>query len=248
MGLNMRKQSQTETEVKTAAWSSFYPYFAKQWRQGEHVSTIGQTGSGKSYLNLRIIALRKYYILFLTKGNDTTLDTFIARNDIEVIETWPPTGYNDHIALWPRFRGLSSFAAQQLAFKRAINGYRNRFKRKIDGIYTEGGWSVLVDEVSYFTDQLKLDSELAMLWTQGRSNNISLVASTQRPRDVPQLMFNQWSHLFVFQTTDDYELKRIASIGGNNSRIVLEKVPYLPQYHFLYLNRRGTAIISKVEQ
>jgi len=217
-------------------WSKFAPYFKRVWRQGEHVSIIGSTGTGKSFLALRIVALRENYVLLLTKGNDKTLDKFLASNDVEITETWPPSGFSDKVALWPRFRSVESFQQQHIVFKNAINGYR-KGTRKIDGIYSEGGWTVLIDEVMYFREELHLDTELRMLWTQGRSNDISLVAGTQRPRDVPQLMLNQWTHLFVFQTTDSYELRRLAEIGGNIAELIKITVPSLGRHEFLYINR-----------
>lgn len=228
------------------AWESFLPSFARLWKQGEHVTIIGPTGSGKSHLALQLIKIRQYYLLMLTKGRDKTLDKFVAANDIEVINQWPPTGFNDKVALWPRFSGVDSFETQQRVMRQAINGYRNGAK-KIDGLYAEGGWSVLIDEVMYFKEELHLETELRMLWTQGRSNDISLVAGTQRPRDVPQLMLNQWSHLFVFQTADKYEIERLAAIGGNISGIIKQTVPVLNRHEFLYVNRiTAQAVRSKV--
>jgi Predicted ATPase len=229
-------------------WYSFISYFGRSWKQGEHVTIIGPTGSGKSHLALQLIKTRSFYLLLLTKGKDKTLDKFITQNDIEVITKWPPSGFCDKVALWPRFTGVDSFETQQMVFRNAINGYRIGAK-KIEGIYAEGGWTVFVDEVMYFREELHLDSELRMLWTQGRSNDISLVAGTQRPRDVPQLMLNQWSHLFVFQTADKYEIERLSAIGGNISSIIKQTVPILSRHEFLYVNRiTAEAIRSKVDR
>ncbi len=231
-------------------WSSFIQSFSRKWRQGEHITIIGPTGSGKSFLALQVMRARKYYILLLTKGNDSTLDKFVKDEKVTVIQSWPLDGFEDEnghlkVALWPRFTGVDSFQHQHNVFSQAINGYK-RGARKVPGIYTEGGWSVLIDEVMYFTQELKLEPELRMLWTQGRSNNISLVAGTQRPRDVPMLMLNQYTHLFVFQSTDKYEIERLASIGGNVSNIIKEYVPKLQRHQFLYINRiTAEAIISK---
>ncbi len=229
------------------SWHRFIPWFSRQWQQGEHITIIGPTGSGKSYLALQLIKTRRDYLLLLTKGHDKTLDRFIEKEEIEVIKQWPPSGFSDKVALWPKFTGIDSFQEQHTVFKNAINGYRTKTGKHIKGIYSEGSWSVLVDEVMYFREELHLETELRMLWTQGRSNDISLVAGTQRPRDVPQLMLNQWSHLFVFQTSDRYEIDRLAAIGGNISNIIRENVPKLQRHYFLYVNRiTAEAVISKV--
>ncbi len=234
--------------VSTENWYSFTKRFKRQWKQGEHVTIVGPTGSGKSILALELINLRRYYVLLLTKGNDKTADTFINKNELEVIERWPPSGFDDKIALWPRFRGIDSFEIQARVMREAINGYRRK-GRKIAGIYEEGGRAVLIDEVMYFDEELHLDTEMRMLWTQGRSNNISLVAGTQRPRTVPMVMLNQWTHLLLFQTSDKYEIQRLSDVGGNISTIIKETVPHLAPHQFLYIHRLHTdAIISKVER
>lgn len=234
--------------VSTEKWSTFRESFRRNWKQGEHVTVIGPTGSGKSVLVLEIMKLRRYYVLLLTKGNDSTADRFIAQNELEFISEWPPSGFDDKIALWPKFKGVDSFATQSRVMRDAINGFRRK-GRKIAGIYEEGGRAVLIDEVMYFSEELDLDKEMRMLWTQGRSNNISLVAGTQRPRTVPMVMLNQWTHLFCFQTADKYEIDRLASVGGNQSSIIKEHVPQLEPHYFLYVHRlRKDAIISKVER
>lgn len=219
-------------QIKTVPWGAFRNWFRDTWQQGEHCTIIGPTGSGKSLLALEIIRLRQNTVLFLTKGRDKTADTFIEANEYATITKWPPNGFDTKIALWPRFRGVYSFDEQRAVFRNAING-----TRKAPGIYEEGGWSVLIDEVMYFKEELHLEQELRMLWTQGRSNDISLVAGTQRPRDVPQLMLNQWSHLFLFQTADRYEIQRLADIGGNISNIIKENAPILDRHQFMYINR-----------
>jgi len=228
--------------MQAVPWHRFREYLRRVWKQGEHVSIVGPTGSGKSLLALEVIRLREHAVLFLTKGRDKTADTFIEQNDYEVITRWPPSGFENKVALWPRFTGVDSFQMQREVFSAAING-----NRKTSGIYAQGGWTILIDEVMYFTEELHLDQELRMLWTQGRSNDISLVAGTQRPRNVPQLMLNQWSHLFLFQTSDYYEVKRLSEIGGNEATIIKRYLSTLGRHEFMYINRvTGENFRSKV--
>lgn len=229
--------------TRTTDWTSFRRAFQHDWKAGQHVSIIGSTGSGKSYLALRLLLLREYFILFLAKANDATLTSFLASHKIDKIPRWPPDDpFARRYALWPTFRGVDSFASQATVFREAINGNR---KAKVKGVFAEGGWTVYIDEVMYFVDQLRLEKELEMLWTQGRSNNLSLVACSQRPRAIPQLMLDQWSHLFVFGTSDQYELRRLREIGGTAAAIVQREVPKLQRHSFLYVNRAGDALISR---
>jgi hypothetical protein len=233
-------------------WETFKETFRRTWKLGEHVSVVGPTGSGKSFLCLELIKTREYAVLFLTKARDETASTFIARNHYEQIAKWPPKDNDKHIALWPRFVNVDSYDTQETVFRNAINGERGKglTKPEIQGIFSEGVWSILIDEVMYFTEDIHLGKELKMLWGQGRSNHISLIGGTQRPFDVPQMMLNQWTHFFCFHTPDERELRRLGEMGGLGGKMAREEVPKLKEHEFLYLNKKTPALncISKVRR
>jgi len=118
-------------------------------------------------------------------------------------------------------------------------------------MFSAGSWTLFIDEINYFAGRdstLKLDRDLRAYWQQGRSIGISFMGATQRPYNVPQLMFSMPSHLFFFRFTDENDLKRIGGIGWLNRKDIWNAVANLEKYHFLYICRdTGELYISKVE-
>ena len=127
--------------------------------------------------------------------------------------------------LWPQFKGEADYKRQQKVIYSALAD-----------MFAAGNWTIGLDEVSYLVNTLKLESTLRMLWEQGRSVGITVVAGTQRPAHVPLLMYDQASHLFLFRDNDEQNLKRMAGMGGADSKRVKQTVQGLDRYEVLYVN------------
>ena len=91
-------------------------------------------------------------------------------------------------------------------------------------IYQEGGQTVCLDEVAYFEDPLPdglgLRPTIRQFWRYGRSNRLTVIAGTQRPREVSRSMWSESSWLFAFRLDDQDDLKRVAEIGGDRAELV----------------------------
>jgi len=207
-------------------WESFRRHFARQWRQGEHVSIIGPTGRGKSWLAYNLLTIREYPVIFATKPRDDTLASFAKIYHFREQNTFNPDLLRaQRYIVWPKFKKAGDERQQQTVFVDAFNR-----------IFAQGGWTLYVDETYYFSDHLKLDYYLRLFWTQARSNKISFVAATQRPRDVPVLMYDQATHLFLFRFTDENGLKRLGGIQNHNSKAIQQEIATLGNHQFLYIN------------
>lgn len=244
-------------------WAPFRSEFAKTWRQGQHISIIGSTGTGKSVLECEILSMRRFVILLATKGEDPELADFTRTKGFRRIAKWEPhkgkpSEVDNRIALWPRVDNLTDFKRLGRVFYDAINGYEESDTRRwyefwrlssVPGIYKQGRWTLGLDEVSVLAHHLNLGETLSFLWTQARTKLISLVGGTQRPRWVPREMFTEPHHLFLFNLSDKEDIARLGEIGGRRVNEIKAIVPELPPYHFLYVNKRsGDMSISKVER
>jgi energy-coupling factor transporter ATP-binding protein EcfA2 len=220
----------TQTAAEQVPWDEFFRYFRGAWRQGEHVSYIGPTGSGKTTLALSVLPIRQYVLALATKPKDATMDRLHKAERWPITPQWPMTGRHrsaNRVILWPPFKRPEDVHNQQQVMHAAI----------VDA-FTAGGWTIFADELFYLCRYLGLQRTLEMVWTQGRSVGITLVGGTQRPAHVPLLAYDQATHLFFWRDNDETNLRRIAGLGGLNSQAIRRTVAALPKHHALYLNTR----------
>jgi hypothetical protein len=184
-------------ETTRADWLVDFP---GHWNQGEHIALIGPTGSGKTALAADLVSIRDYSVVMALKPKDETLSAF---RGYKIIRKWPPEYGEQHVILWVKPKGLADVVVQ-----------RERLLSAMEQIYKAGGWCAYFDELSYMADVLKLRQPVTVFLNQGRSNGVSAVASTTRPRRVPVEMFNQARFTIAFRFDDREELRRIAEIAG----------------------------------
>jgi energy-coupling factor transporter ATP-binding protein EcfA2 len=227
------------------AWRDLAALFYREHEQGEHVATVGPTGSGKSTLVLELAKIRarragSHVVILATKKRDRTL----AALGWPRISRWPPDYGQRHVLVWPDYGDPQTV------------GYRQAkvFGPLLRAIFDEGGWTVVIDEEAYFEtkppDGLGLRSVIGRYWSEARSNDLTLIAGTQRPRHVVRSMWSEPKWVFIFRPDDEDDLKRVAQLSGAKTE-VLAIVPQLDDYEFLLVRRRGKQrdlIISKVEQ
>lgn len=218
-------------------WRDFPRYM--QWEQGEHVTMIAPTGQGKTTLALELLPLRSFVMVLATKRRDATLNG-LAKQGYKTMR-------EPHPQIAPRAIVKPPFPRDPDAMFAA---HRATFKAALTVAYRTGGWCIFADEVRYLADQLKLKSYLELLWLQGRSLGVSLVAATQRPRHIPLEAYDAATHLFFWRDSDMGNIKRIAEISGDiDTAAIMGRIPELPQYQFVYVNTRtGRVYESKVEK
>lgn len=209
-----------------------------QWRQGQHATLIAPTGQGKTTLARELIpripAIRHYVMVLATKKRDKTLDAFSDYRVMEVPQEWA-----ERVIVRPQFpRDVDAM----------LKSHRDTFRRALTVAFHSGGWTVYADEVAYLSDDLNLRQDLKRIWMQGRSDGVTLIAATQRPRNIPLEAYDQPTHLFLWRDTDRENVRRLADIAGNVDRAaIMARVARLPRYQFIYVNTREEIVVeSKV--
>lgn len=199
------------------------------WRQGEHFGLIGPTGKGKTTMQMALLPLHPYVVVTATKPADPTMDKLIKYGDYVRLEHWRRLNPRDfpRRVIWPNAKELSARTHQREVFLDA-------FER----IYMEGGWTLSIDELWFFTAILGLETEVRIFILQSRSNNISLLMSTQRPSRVPLEVFDQSTHLMFWRENDRRNLDRIGEINARDASLVRAIVRELEEYQVLYVNTR----------
>lgn len=218
-------------ETPFLEWEEFYRVF--RWRQGDHVTFLGQTECGKTTLALNVLPKRNWQVILVTKRKDPQLDR-LKKKGYREVRTWnqvlPELG--SKYLLRPNLRTLDD-GNQQLQFWEALNG-----------AFNSGCWTLYADEIRYLIDNLRLRRQFEVLWLQGRTLNVSVVAATQRPAHIPLEAYSQASHLFFWRTTDDRDLRRVNEIGGTvDGKTIRREIPRLRQYEALYVCARNGLIV-----
>lgn len=177
-----------------------------------------------------------------TKRNDPELYPAFEQVGFKIVEEFDPEPEQDqsHIIFRPRRSDPS---------EKGKRAQREAFEAALFEVWEVGRWTVYADELVILTSQrqLNLTSILEELYIAGRSDKITIFASTQKPVDVPLVAFDQAVHLFLFANSDRYRIQRMAEFTGRHVEMARWLIPRLPRYEFLYVNTRtGQALRSMV--
>jgi len=219
-------------DVETLPWNDFLNRFQSRWRQGEHVAIIAPTGGGKTTLMRAILPLRKYHVFFGTKPDDR-LYRQLLRDGFERVESFAEVKpYHDKVMLWPKQRDSirSTYFAQHAAFTGALNR-----------VVKQGGWTLWLDECKYMSEQLGMRGEITYALEQLRSIKGTTVSGAQRPVWLPRSVLSNSSHVFLWNTRDREDARRLADIGGIDAKQVASESQKLGKHEFIYIYTRGTA-------
>lgn len=218
----------TASNVPFVPWQAFtrdYPF-----GQGEHVTLIGKTKSGKTTMAVQpkgLLSMRDAVVVVATKPIDEGL--------------YPPLLKQGYVMTDdPK---LDAKKAPRVIFRPAILGpggedrkrQAEQYRALIFTLWSQGGWTVYLDEIRYLTELLKLKEELDTLYLQGSSLGLTLVAATQEPVAIPRVAFGQIEHLFYWKQTDRDRVQRMGELAGTESHVVRAVVPTLPRHEALYI-------------
>lgn len=231
-------------EVPVLTWDEFRDEFT--WHQGEHVTGIGPTKSGKTTLfrelmrDARNNRTHPWQVVTATKRRDEILDTFKGDEFVKM-PSWQVHDAEvfSRVMLAPPLPSAKRKGIQADAIREALTS-----------IYQQGGWLVLLDELKHIADYLGLKPEVELLLHQGRSAGITVVSAVQRPRHVPLMAYDQADHIFMWESRDSNIRKRLAEIGGKvNPDQIEHGLSLLPSRHsFLYIHpSTGKVVQSEVE-
>lgn len=219
------------------SWAEFKHWFlyerdngpGKQrgWAQGQHLTAVARTQYGKTTLVTELLPRRDYVAMFATKREDPIYKKLEREYGFVTVDRFEadPDG-PQKIIFKPPLRGTS---AEDLLEQ------REAFREGLTAIYNEGGWCVWANEVRYLTDNLKLRADMEVLWLQGATLGITVVAETQRPVSIPILAFDA-HHLFFWKNADKKDLVTMTEYTGVNTDVTQVTLPRLPRYEALYID------------
>jgi hypothetical protein len=195
------------------------------FKQGEHILICGTTGCGKTTLASEILLDRKFLVTFKTKVKD---DSY-KKLRVKEIQSWPPKA-------WQTTRVM--VAAKVTPDIEATIARREwLYKRVFGHLSLDTGWTIYCDETLYQIETLHMSTHIAALHEQGRSAGETMVLATQRPSRIPLLVYSGTTHFFVFNTTFEDDVKRLADLGGIRRKELAVAIQSLDKHSYIYVNK-----------
>jgi hypothetical protein len=192
-----------------------------RWAQGEHVTVVGETESGKTFLVTKLADMREHVVILRTKPDDNKFPGFLHTAKARAMDDW----HNQHILLEPKYDEQARQAWEML-----------------ERVWRHGGWTVIIDEQWYVEQELKMRHMIVRLLTQGRSKDITVVNGVQRPVEISRFTISQSKHVFIFSL----EGRDVKTVADATSPRIIEPVSQLtiPKHDFIYYHR-GRKILAK---
>lgn len=231
-------------EVEPVPYVARDDFLANHWdyRPGEHVTILGRTGSGKTYLAYQLLDQTTTPelpgVVLVTKPKDATVDTFTKRLEYRKVRSWPPVS-----SMWlpAKPRGWTVWPPHK--FDPDVDDPRlaAEFRRTVLDCYKRGKRVLFSDEITELV-ALGLKRELDTVWERGRSMGCGLWASSQRPAYVPMHAYSAPEHLFLAFDPDRRNRDRFREIGGVDPDLIAAVVFELGRFEWLYIRREDRAV------
>jgi hypothetical protein len=193
-------------------WQSFRDDFAKRWEPGDHVSVLARTKAGKStFVGLGLLPMWNY-TLTLDVKNDGSVPIRGGRSVKDYPAWYTLAGEGPHHYRVAPGWGPHAVRAFDNVFRQVWSAGREDPKL--------GSWTLYIDELKIMSDKLKMRDHLEVMYVAGRSRGITMIGSTQAPRDVPSEFYDQPTWLVIGAGTRDLRtLDRLGEITGDRQRL-----------------------------
>lgn len=226
---------------ETVHWNTALRHLANTWEQGQHVTLIGPTGTGKTTLAREVLQCRRFVAVLATKGEDDTMRGF-TKDGYRKVSQWPQP-------LAPPY--LQTRFVYHVP-PPAIDDYteqKDKVSAFLQDIYTSGRWCVYIDELRSVADYLGQKRPIVRLLTEGRSAGISVVTGFQRPSYVPLEVYDQASHIFAFSDPDERMQRKIGEAVMPQGALEAYRNLDYKRYECLYVDVRARQwTVTRVER
>lgn len=212
------------------------------YEPGEHVTILGKTGSGKTYLAQQLLQRTASpelpAVCLVLKARDKTVDQWRKKVEYKKVTFWsqPVTKWHpkqpDGYVVWPRH-----------SFKTGIddlNHYRV-FEHAIMDNYRRGGRIIFADEATGL-QRIGLTPEMETVWERGRAHEAGLWVTSQRPTFISSHAYTQASHVFLGMIKDKRARDRFGEISGLDRNLVSQVVGSLADKEWLYIRQEDSTM------
>lgn len=213
------------------------------YRPGDHVTILGPTGTGKTYLGYQLLGhvadVDLPGLALIMKPRDKTVETWTRKVGFKKVTSWPPKPSFWSIWFDKKPPGYVLWPKHSFDIDRDNAMLWREFRKALMDSYKRGDRILFADEAYGLSNELDLNTELIALWTRGRSMGTGLWVASQKPTHIPLHAYNQAQHLFLFRDPDKRARDRYSEISGVDPSVVRNAVLALKKHQCLYIRQDG---------
>ncbi len=227
--------------VRALTPEQFTEEFRHLWKQGEHLSAIAPTGSGKTTFVLMILRLRRYVLALDIKGGDETL----AALRYPRLSEWPGIKKMRRMVEKNDSEGKPSryIVGPVAQTRKDLPALKRAISEAMDDAYDMGGWTTYADELQILTDprMMGLAAPSARNLVAARSKRITFVSAFQGPRWVISEAIGQPTWIAASYTRDTDTVNRMAEVLGRPRAEVRGVMKAIPEHWWIVVGRSPRA-------
>lgn len=162
----------------------------------ERAAAIGQSGSGKTFLSLRLI-----HRVILRNGNLALID---PKRLLEIPKTWD-------IKVYDNADKILREKPKQFCYRPKPADLRNfdAYDKVYRYCYNLGNIFVYSDDMVGIVHRSKWPDYLQICYQMGRQKKVAMLSAFQRPAHVPLFLMSEASKFYVFRLTMNSDIKRV---------------------------------------
>jgi hypothetical protein len=184
----------------------------------DRAALVGQTGSGKTTLAEVLCNQRPYVVAVDPKGM-LGWDGYHIHTTLEALtqDRYPRLIYR------PTYAELHDDEMMDLCFQ---------------WVYERQQTTLYIDEIYGIAQGDQYPYHFGACLTRGRERGVVVYCASQRPARVPQVMFSESEHCYIFHLKLPRDQERVEDMTG----ITREQIAGLPKWEFYYAPQEGEPV------
>lgn len=192
--------------------------------EGRNILITGRTGTGKSYLTMKLLAGLDRLIVYAPKREEHGYPGVY-------FDGMEPDGFKRFCLWW--YECVRNHVGFRLVYRPNDLFDIEEFDRVAKLAYACGGLTFVCEELMTYTTERNIGQGFKRLLVAGRTRGINCYMLTQRPYKIPREVTSQAREAFIFATHEPTDLDYITQTFGTETRTKLESLQQYEHVHWL---------------
>lgn len=228
-------------EVDVWSRQQFLDYWKREYKPGQHVTLIGPTRRGKTFISHQMLGqvispeLPAIILAGKPPGRDSTMEEAPDKLGLTVTKEWPPPVpvrfrrfWQRKVADSPRTNGFVLKPHHTMTDTDADDAnLQHHFKKALVGAYSGKQQVIVVADETKLLYDLKLQKQHEAILTRG-APIVAIWSLLQRGRFVSYYAYDMPEHVLFFMDPDSANVRRYAEmVGGVDPQLIRDTMATL---------------------